>query len=233
MNILRRLANGVTGQQVRDLGTPAMALFEPSMKTKKATFGMSWFWFPEAQFGSAPGVVRTRVGYAGGSKDRPSYYSLGDHTETVDLDYDPEVTSYDKLLDMFWKNHNPTVKCSRQYMSAIFYHDEQQKSLAEATFADAQKKTGGKITTKILPYEKLWEAEDYHQKYLLQQHPWLLTSLDIDPDDMIKSHVAARLNGYIGGYGKTSNFDSEWEKLGINDKMADYVRRQMIRNHRG
>jgi len=135
---------------------------------------------------------------------------------------------------MFWTNHNPTVKCSRQYMSAIFYHDEEQKQKAETTFVQAQKKTGGKITTKILPYEKLWEAEDYHQKYLLQQHPWLLTSLDIDPgDDLIKSHVAARLNGFIGGYGKTSDFDGEWEKLGINDKMADYVRRQMIKNHRG
>ena len=57
------------------------------------------------------------MGYAGGTKDKPSYYSLGDHTETVDLDYDPEVTDYDKLLKMFWNNHNPTINCSRQYMS--------------------------------------------------------------------------------------------------------------------
>ena len=57
------------------------------------------------------------MGYAGGTKDKPSYYSLGDHTETVDLDYDPEVTDYDKLLKMFWNNRNPTINCSRQYMS--------------------------------------------------------------------------------------------------------------------
>ena len=62
-------------------------------------------------------LLGTRVGYAGGTKDKPSYYSLGDHTETVDLDYDPEVTDYDKLLKMFWNNHNPTINCSRQYMS--------------------------------------------------------------------------------------------------------------------
>jgi len=234
MNILRRLANGVSSSQVRDLGTPAMALFEPTMKTKKATFGMSWFWFPEAQFGSAPGIIRTRVGYAGGTKDKPSYYSLGDHTETVDLDYDPEVTDYDKLLKMFWNNHNPTINCSRQYMSAIFYHDDEQKAKAEETMKEAQQKAKGKITTQILPADKFWEAEDYHQKYLLQQHPWVVTALDIDPgEDLIKSHVAARLNGYIGGYGKSSMFDVEWEKLGINEKMAHYVRNQMIRNHRG
>lgn len=174
------------------------------------------------------------MGYAGGTKNNPSYYSLGDHTETVDLDYDPEVTSYDKLLNIFWNNHNPTVKCSRQYMSVIFYHDEEQKSKALSTFEEAQKKTGGRITTKVLPFEKFYDAEDYHQKYLLQQHPWMLTALGVDPgEDLIQSHVAARINGYIGGYGKPSAFDAEWAKLGLNDKMAEYVKKQMLRNHRG
>ena len=84
-----------------------------------------------------------------------------DHTETVDLDYDPEVTDYDQLLKMFWNNHNPTIKCSRQYMSAIFYHDQEQKDKAEATLAEAQTKVRGAITTKILPAEKFWEAEEW------------------------------------------------------------------------
>lgn len=97
----------------------------------KATFAMSWFWFPEAQFGCAPGVVRTRVGYAGGSKLAPTYHAMGDHTESVDMDYDPAVTTYSHLLKMFWKNHDSTSKCTRQYMSAIFYHDEDQKQAAE------------------------------------------------------------------------------------------------------
>merc|ERR1712026_93144 len=90
---------------------------------------MSRFWFPEAQFGSTKGIIRTRVGYAGGSKVNPSYYSLGDHTETVDLDYDPNVTDYAELLNIFWNNHDPCTKQKRQYMSAIFYHDEEQKRL--------------------------------------------------------------------------------------------------------
>ena len=137
-----------------------MPLYEPKMATKKATFGMSWFWWPEAQFGCAKGVVRTRVGYAGGTKVNPSYYKLGDHTETVDIDYNPEETTYEKMLHMFWNNHNPTVNCKRQYMSAIFYHDEEQKKLAESTMVEENKKKNGKITTKILPAKEFYEAEE-------------------------------------------------------------------------
>jgi len=76
-------------------------------------------------------VVRTRVGYTGGDKPNPTYHNIGDHAESVDIDYDPEVTDYENLLDIFWKNHNPTSFYSRQYMSAIFYHDAAQKEAAE------------------------------------------------------------------------------------------------------
>lgn len=70
----------------------------------------------------------------------------------------------------------------------------------------------------------------YHQKYLLQQHPWLLNALDIDPEDeLIESHVAARLNGYIAGYGQIPKFQAEWEKLGLNEKMAEYVKNRMMK----
>lgn len=168
------------------------------------------------------------MGYAGGTKVNPSYYNLGDHTETIDVDYDPNVTNFEKMLDMFWKNHDPTSRCTRQYMSAIFYRDEEQKRLAEESMARENKNRNGKISTKVLPLGEFYVAEDYHQKYLLQQHPWLLTALDVDPgEDLIESHVACRLNGYLGGYGTFSKFDQEWEKLGLNEKMSDYVRNQM------
>lgn len=151
----------------------------------------------------------------------------------MDLDFDPEVISYKDLLDMFWKNHDPTVQCTRQYMSAIFYHDEEQKRLAEESMEKAAKDKSKKITTKIMPAEKFYVAEGYHQKYLLQQHPWLLQALDIDPEDeLIESHVAARLNGYIGGYGKIPDFQQEWPKLGLNEKMADYVKDRMAKKTR-
>jgi len=211
---------------MKDLGKPIMPLLEPSVATKKATFGMSWFWFPEAEFGALKGVIRTRVGYAGGTSVKPTYYNLSDHTETVDVDYDPRVTDYTDLLAIFWSKHDPTVKCSRQYMSAIFYHDEEQKSLAESTMLQAGKERSKKITTQILPAKEFYEAEGYHQKYLLQQQgSLLLEALAIKPGkDLIKSHVAAKVNGYIGGYGSRSDFEEEYPALGLNDEMADYIR---------
>lgn len=70
-------------------------------------------------------MIRTRVGYAGGSKENPTYYSLGDHSETIQIDYDPTQISYGQLLEVFWNSHNPTYEpWSRQYMSIIFYHSE-------------------------------------------------------------------------------------------------------------
>ena len=101
-----------------------------------------------------------RVGYAGGSKKNPSYYSLGDHTETVEVDYDPNETNYEEMLSMFWNNHNPTVKCKRQYMSAIFYHDEEQKNLAEKTMKEVKPDFKAPITTLILPAKEFYDAEE-------------------------------------------------------------------------
>jgi len=205
-----------------------MPLPNPGVATKKATFGMSWFWFPEAQFGSTKGVVRTRVGYAGGTKVNPTYYSMGDHTETVDVDYDPSVTNYSELLKIFWNNHDPCTKQKRQYMSGIFYHDEEQKELAFKTLDEMKAKRNKPIATEIAEAKEFYDAEDYHQKYMLQHHPWLLESLDINPgDDLIQSHVAARLNGYIGGYGSVKDFNIEAPNLGLNEKMTDYVARKM------
>jgi len=195
---------------------------------------MSWFWFPEAQYGCAPGVIRTRVGYAGGSKANPSYRSMGDHTETVDIDYDPTQTDYSKLLSIFWKNHNPTVKCSRQYMSAIFYHNEEQKRLAEETMKAEQSRQSLPITTSIIPLKAFYEAEDYHQKYILQRHAPVINALDIDPgQELVSSHVAARINGYLGGYGNVVMFDREAKQWGISEKTMDYIRKKIISSFRG
>lgn len=151
----------------------------------------------------------------------------------MEIDYDPSVTNYESMLKLFWNNHNASVQCKRQYMSAIFYHDDDQKQFAEESMEKELKK-GKPITTKILPAEKFFVAEDYHQKYLLQQHGWLVNALDINPgDELNESHVAARVNGFVGGYGKKTDFDAEWEKLGLNEKMADYVRTQHLKNFRG
>ena len=128
---------------------------------------------------------------------------------------------------MFWANHEPTAQCTRQYMSAIFYHNEEQKQMAEDTMKQQQAKTSRIIQTKILPAETFYEAEDYHQKYILQKYPRILMMLDIDVDDLVTSHVAARLNGYLGGYGSIMKFEKEVEDLKLNVKNAEFVKNAM------
>lgn len=200
-------------------------LYEPDVPFATATFGMGCFWASESTFGCAKGVLRTRVGYAGGVKKEPTYRSLGDHTEVTRIEYDPEVTTYNDLLELFWKNHDPTRNySSRQYMSAIFYHDETQKGLAEKSLQEYQKGLRAPITTKIVKLELFYDAEEYHQKYRLQQLTGLYKSLENSGmKDVTKSHVAARLNGYVGGFGTLEAFDAEWSQLGLSKQQADVV----------
>lgn len=203
--------------------------FEPNVKTKVAAFGMAWFWHPEAQYGCALGIIRTKVGYTGGTSKNPTYKNLGDHTETIWVEFDPEVTTYRDLLKIFWENHDSTSCSKRQYMSAIFYNDDEQRQLAEETKKEFQKKVSRSITTKIMPLEKFYDAEEYHQKYWLKKFPWLLNSLDIDLDHITDSHICTRLNGYIAGFGDMKEFEKEWPKLGMIETQAQYVRKEAAR----
>ena len=158
----------------------------------------------------------------------PTYYNLRDHTEAVDVDFDPNTTSYEKLLAVFWKHHDPTRHCNRHYMSAIFYHDNEQRVLADNSLKQAKKNILKQLTTVILPASEFYEAETYHQKYLLQQHPMLIKCFGIS--NVVMSHVCTRINGYVGSYGKIKDFDKEWDTLGLNEQLAEYVRKQMIKN---
>jgi len=134
---------------------------------------------------------------------------------------------------MFWKNHDTSAKCSRQYMSAVFYHNAEQKKLAEDSLKVARGNASKPIQTQILEATTFYDAEDYHQKYLLQQHPWLMNILDVDPGhELNNSNIAARLNGYIGGYGTSAAFEAELPKLNLDEKTADYVRRAMANVNR-
>lgn len=89
-------------------------LHEVNIPTKKATFALGCFWAPDAYFGATKGVIRTRVGFTGGSKGAPTYRNLGDHTEAIELDYDPNEISYKQLLDIFWEIHDPTARTTKQ-----------------------------------------------------------------------------------------------------------------------
>lgn len=168
-------------------------------------------------------MTNTTVGYTGGTKKFPTYHDLGDHTESLQIKFDPEQTSYEKLLEMFWNNHDSTACLSRQYMSAIFYHDEEQKTLAEKTLDEHQKKMTRKIQTRIKSAETFYTAEDYHQKYMLRQHRNLLSSLNLSAKDMLSGHIATRLNGYVGGFGTVQNLEEERKTLGLNEAQVAMV----------
>jgi peptide-methionine (S)-S-oxide reductase len=173
-------------------------------QTETATFALGCFWAPDSIFGSLDGVVRTRVGYAGGTTESPTYHNLGDHTETIQIDYDPTLISYGQLLEIYWDSHNPTVRpSSKQYMSIVFYHNSEQRELAMETKQLEEASSGRQIYTEIIPFSEFYLAEDYHQKYHLQQVPELMEELTaIYPNftDFIDSTAVARINGYVGGH---------------------------------
>lgn len=131
------------------------------------------------------------------------------------------------LLDVFWTGHDPTSKHKRQYMSAIFYHDEGQKRDAESTLKDQEKKYARPVATQILPVGIFTDAEDYHQKYRLRHHSFLLDSLHLNDSSLLESHLAARLNGWLSGYGTISQFEDEKDNLGLNNDHIQYLRRNI------
>ena len=123
-------------------------------------------------------MIRTRVGYAGGHKQDPTYRDMGDHTETVQVDYDPRMISYEQLLRIFWDSHHPTTPpFSQQYKSIIFYHNEEQKRLAIETKEREESRLKGSIYTEIVPFSEFYLAEAYHQKHYLRQEPDIMKDL--------------------------------------------------------
>lgn len=166
------------------------------------------------------GVVRTRVGYAGGTKKHPTYHDLGDHSESIEVDFDPARLSYERLLEVFWESHDPVhaVAC-RQYRAAVFVHDEKQEKLARASRERLEKKLGKKVATEVLPAGAFTLAEGYHQKYELRQARELWAELArIYPDerDVVSSTAAARLNGWLGGHGGAAAIEKDLSGLGLS-----------------
>uniref|UniRef100_A0A1B6LP76 peptide-methionine (S)-S-oxide reductase n=2 Tax=Graphocephala atropunctata TaxID=36148 RepID=A0A1B6LP76_9HEMI len=200
---------------------------------EKATFGMGCFWGVETLFGGRTGVLRTRVGYGGGNAPNPTYKNIQDHTEITQVDFDPQTVSYAELLDMFWKNHDPTFKTKAQYCSLILYHSPEQKSLAEKTREQLRQTSKEEVVTRIEPFEIFYDAEGYHQKFYLQQHTWLCAMLELDDADCLllrDSALAARLNAWVVGIGSLPQIEQEAPRLGLDERTVDYVRRFFIKN---
>jgi peptide-methionine (S)-S-oxide reductase len=145
--------------------------------TSVATFAGGCFWCMEGPFDKLEGVVSTTSGYTGGHTKNPTYKQTSTgktgHTEAVQIVYDPEQVSYEKLLDVFWHNIDPTTPdqqfCDRgsQYRSEIFYHDDEQKQLAEASKSTLEKNKpfNAPIVTQVTKASTFYAAEDYHQDY--------------------------------------------------------------------
>lgn len=140
-----------------------------------ATFAGGCFWCVESDFDKVPGVISTTSGYTGGKTTNPTYQQVSagstGHTEAVQIVYDPAKVSFEKLLDVFWRNHDPLTKdrqfCDRglQYRAGIFYHDDAQKQAAEASKKKSAAQLKAPIQTEITPASKFYAAEEYHQDY--------------------------------------------------------------------
>ena len=145
-------------------------------RLEKATFAAGCFWGVEAAFSKPNGVISTTVGYTGGRLHDPTYEDVCSdktgHAEAVQITYDPGVVSYEKLLDLFWKIHDPTTPnrqgpdVGSQYRSAVFYHDPEQLRAAEKSKQNHQPNLAKPIVTEIVPASAFYKAEEYHQQYL-------------------------------------------------------------------
>ena len=143
----------------------------------KATFGAGCFWCVEDIFRKTKGIISTSVGFSGGWQKNPTYQDvctdMTGHAEVVQVEFDPTILSYEKLLDVFWQSHDPTSlnrqgpDVGKQYRSVIFYHDENQEKIALQSKDNLAKscKLDKKIVTEIKPAAEFYKAEEYHQQY--------------------------------------------------------------------
>jgi peptide-methionine (S)-S-oxide reductase len=173
------------------------------MNKEIATLAGGCFWCTEAIFRRLNGVTSVLPGYAGGTVENPSYddvyTGITGHAESIQIEFDPSLLPYEKILDIFWHTHNPTTLNQQgddigpQYRSVIFYHDEKQKKIAEKSLADFQQEGiyRDRIVTKIVPFTNFYVAEDYHQNYYERNKGAAYCNIVIDP----KIHKLMELYG--------------------------------------
>lgn len=170
-------------------------------ETETATFALGCFWGPDATFGAREGVVRTRVGYAGGTATDPTYHDIGDHSETVQVDYDPDVISFEDLVDVAVDQHSPRHQPSkRQYQNVLFHESDEERETIESALDDL---TYDDVKTRVEPLDSFTLAETYHQKYNLRSKRAILAAFEeagYDDADVRESPAAAKLNAHVAGH---------------------------------
>ena len=178
------------------------AVPDPST-TATATFALGCFWGPDAQFGALDGVVRTRVGYAGGTKADPTYHALGDHTEAFQLEYDPRRIAFSDLVERALASHDPHARTPKvQYQSVLFAADADQRTALTTVLEEHGLDPDG-IATRVEQLGRFYPAEPYHQKHSLRGTPGLLRvfeTVGYDDEALRESPAAATLNGHAGGH---------------------------------
>ena len=169
--------------------------------------------------------MRTRVGYAGGTTLDPTYEHIGDHSEAIEIEFDPARIGYRDLLAVFWKAHDPAYRSlSRQYRTAIFWSGDEQLRLAGESRLLAEKSVPGGLATTLEPLGHFTPAEDYHQKYYLRSAQEISAAFHrIYPDerDFAASTAAARVNGFLGGNGGPVRLAEEIGVLGLAGEARD------------
>ena len=179
--------------------------------------------------------MRTRVGYAGGKRRAPTYYKMGDHTETIQIDFDPGQITYDELLAIFWSSHDPTRQGHVQYRSIVLTEGAAQAKAVEISRAAIERKLGKTVATVVAPLGTFTRAEDYHQKYTLRN--WKNVSADLlraypNAQDFTDSTAAARLNGYLAGRGDLARLEQDLPRLGLSAEAAAVVRERVQKLNR-
>ncbi|PSP34622.1 peptide methionine sulfoxide reductase [Halobacteriales archaeon QH_10_67_22] len=169
-------------------------------ETETATVALGCFWGPDATFGARESVVRTRVGYAGGSTPDPTYHDIGDHSEALQVDYDPDVVSFADLVDLAIRNHDPRRQTGkRQYQNVLFYGSPGERETIETALGNLAMDA----STRVEQLDAFTLAETYHQKYNLRNKRALLADFEdagYDDAGIRDSPAAATLNGRIAGH---------------------------------
>jgi peptide-methionine (S)-S-oxide reductase len=168
------------------------------------------------------------VGYCGDRMPEPTYHHLGRHAETLEVDFDPRQISFEKLLEVFWASHDPTRPMwSTQYRSAIFCHGEEQLRAAFASRDAFAELAGARVQIEIVPIDRFWRAEDYHQKHYLKVMPRVASELrSFYPDHRAytDSTAVARANAYCDGNRSWQRLEEELPQMGLSSVAADELR---------
>jgi peptide-methionine (S)-S-oxide reductase len=175
-------------------------------RTHSITLGMGCYWNPDALFGQLPGITRTRTGFAGGTTDNPHTRHAGDHTEVVDIEFDPEIVSLETILNVFWSSHNPVNINNyreRLYQSLVLYRDPAQREVIQAVMKSREERGNGMPDTEVASYAGFYPSEARNQKFYLKRFPDAIAKLKTlfaADEELADSMLAARLNGLAKGY---------------------------------